>query len=118
MLVTEEHCTQVANMVETFPIRNETCARGLLSSLQTHLFQLEAEQRALEEQLEGGTGHAPGMSTVKLTRVMEQNMELKEEVAAVLQEKAQLQEQLDSLQNSGGDLPSPDRLGPAHDNSV
>ena len=92
---------QDANLVETFPVKNGTCARGLLRSLQSHIFQLEAAQRALEEQLEGGSSHAPGISTVKMTQIMEQNLELKEEVAAVLQEKARVQGMLDSVQNSG-----------------
>jgi anti-sigma factor RsiW len=47
----------------------------------------------------------PAVSTVNVTRIMEQNMELKEEVAAVLQENAQLQERLANLQNSGFPLP-------------
>lgn len=92
---------QGASLLETFPVRNGACARGLLHSLQSRIFQLEAEQRGLEEQLENGNCQAQGMSTVKMSQIMEQNLELKEEVAAVLQEKAQVQEKLDSLQISG-----------------
>lgn len=92
---------QGATLVETFPVKNGSCARGLLRSLQSRIFQLEAEQHALEEQLEGGNSHAPGISTVKMAQIMDQNLELKEEVAAVLQEKATVQETLDSLQKSG-----------------
>ena len=92
---------QAANSVETFPVKNGSCTRGLLSSLQSRIFQMEAELRALEEQLEGGSSQAPGVSTIKMTQIMEQNLELKEEVAAVLQEKARVQETLDSMQTTG-----------------
>jgi hypothetical protein len=92
---------QGAAFVENYPVKNGTCARGLLRGLQSRIFQLEAEQRALEEQLEGGNSYTPGVSAVKMTQIMEQNLELKEEVAAVLKEKARVQEAHDSLQNSG-----------------
>lgn len=92
---------QGATLVETFPVKNGICARGLLRNLQSRVFQLQAEQRALEEQLEGGNSHNVEFSTAKMAHIMEQNLELKEEMAAVLQEKAKVQEALDSSQNSG-----------------
>lgn len=92
---------QVATAVESFPIRNESRARGLLNVFFNTISQLKAERNALEQQLDEGGTQLSGISASKVSRLMEQNLQLKEEVVAVIQEKAGLQQKLESLQQAG-----------------
>lgn len=92
---------QVATTVESFPIRNEARARGLLSVLFNTISQLKGERNALEQQLDEGGSQVSGIPASKVSRLMEQNLQLKEEVAAVIQEKSGLQQKLDSLHQAG-----------------
>lgn len=94
---------QIATMVETFPIKNESRARGLLHVLFSTISQLKNERNALEQQVDEGGAQLSGISASKVSRLMEQNLQLKEEVAAMLQEKAGLQQKLESLQKAGVD---------------
>lgn len=92
---------QVGATVESFPIRNEARARGLLTTYFNSITQLKAERDALEQQIDEGDTQISGVSASKVSRLMEQNLQLKEEVAAVIQEKSGLQQKLDSLQQAG-----------------
>eukprot|EP00892_Ulva_mutabilis_P006676 jgi/Ulvmu1/4380/UM002_0105.1 len=91
---------QLATMVETFPIRNESRARGLLHVYFSTILQLKNERNALEQQVDKGGAQLSGVSASKVSRMMEQNLQLKEEVAAMLQEKADLQQKLETLQKA------------------
>ena len=92
---------QIATVVESFPIRNESHAQGLLHVLSRTISQLKNERKALEQQLDEGGPQTSGVSASKVSRLREQNLQLKEEVAAMLQEKSGLQQKLETLQKAG-----------------
>jgi hypothetical protein len=95
---------QVSSVVETFPASNNNRVRGLLQSIRLRLQTLQAQKQALLQQMEDAPADAPlgaAASNAKLTSLIEQNITLKEESAAMVQEKVTLQELLKQHRDTG-----------------
>ena len=78
--------------------------RGLLHSIRVRLHTLQAQKQTLLQQMEDVPADAPlsaAASNAKLANLIEQNMSLKEESAAMVQEKVTLQELLKQHRDTG-----------------
>jgi hypothetical protein len=90
--------------VETFPASNNNYVRGLHYRFRLQIQYLQEERQALLQQLEDapdGAALSSAVTSVKLTGLMDQNMALKEESAALVQEKVLLQDQMKQYKDSG-----------------
>jgi hypothetical protein len=83
--------------VETFPASNNNYVRGLHYRFRLQIQYLQEERQALLQQLEDapdGAALSSAVTSVKLTA-------LKEESAALVQEKVLLQDQMKQYKDSG-----------------
>jgi hypothetical protein len=97
-------CVQIGATVETFPASNSNYVRGLHYRFRLQIQYLQDERQALLQQLEDapdGAALSSAVTSVKLTGLMDQNMALKEESAALVQEKVLLQDQMKQYKDSG-----------------
>ena len=95
---------QVGSMLETFPANNNNRVRGLLHGIRLRLHTLQSQKQTLLQQMEDLPDDAPvsaAASNAKLANLIEQNMALKEESAAMVQEKITLQEMLKQHRDTG-----------------
>jgi hypothetical protein len=95
---------QIGSIVETFPASNNSYVRGLHYRFRLQIQALQEERQALLQQLEdapeGGALNSAA-TNVKLTTLIDQNIALKEESAALVQEKVLLQDQMKHFKDSG-----------------
>ena len=92
--------------METFPASNNNCVRGLLHGLRLRLRDVSAERQALLQQLDDapeGAAVASAATSAKLAALIDQNVALQEESAAMVHEKGLLQEQLKHFKDSGAE---------------
>ena len=95
---------QVASTIETYPASNNNRVRGLLYSIRLRLHTVLSQAKALQQQMEDAPDSAAigaVASNAKVANLMEQNMALKEESAAMVQEKVTLQELLKQHRDTG-----------------